>query len=146
MCSLHVILLSKITPRYFTLFTNGMFPPFNVRGSDCLRLNSDNKSASLYILLECPSKISSCGPHRQAFHWYSLFYSWSGLRLSPWYSRPLVGPLYQPRMIDEINVNILWKKSWLGEPNFSEKICSNATLSSTNFTINWPGIEPRPAR
>jgi hypothetical protein len=30
-CSLHVILLSKITPRYFTLFTNGMFRPFNVR-------------------------------------------------------------------------------------------------------------------
>jgi hypothetical protein len=30
MCNLHVI-LSKITPRYFTLFTNGMFHPFNVR-------------------------------------------------------------------------------------------------------------------
>jgi hypothetical protein len=30
-CNLHVILLSKITPRYFTLFTNGMFCPFNVR-------------------------------------------------------------------------------------------------------------------
>jgi hypothetical protein len=31
MCNLHVILLSKITPRYFTLFTNEMFRPFNVR-------------------------------------------------------------------------------------------------------------------
>jgi hypothetical protein len=31
MCNLHVILLSKITPRYFTLFTNGMFRPFNIR-------------------------------------------------------------------------------------------------------------------
>jgi hypothetical protein len=30
-CNLHVILLSKIIPRYFTLFTNGMFRPFNVR-------------------------------------------------------------------------------------------------------------------
>jgi hypothetical protein len=30
-CSLHVILLSKITPRYLTLFTNGLFRPFNVR-------------------------------------------------------------------------------------------------------------------
>jgi hypothetical protein len=30
-CSLHVILLSKITPRYFTLLTNGKFRPFNVR-------------------------------------------------------------------------------------------------------------------
>jgi hypothetical protein len=29
MCNLHVILSSKI--RYFTLFTNGMFRPFNVR-------------------------------------------------------------------------------------------------------------------
>jgi hypothetical protein len=31
MCNLHVILLSKITPRYFTLFTNEMFRPFIVR-------------------------------------------------------------------------------------------------------------------
>jgi hypothetical protein len=32
MCNLHVNLLSMITPRYFTLFTNGIFCPFNVRG------------------------------------------------------------------------------------------------------------------
>jgi hypothetical protein len=31
MCNLHVILLSKITTKYFTLLTNGMFCPFNVR-------------------------------------------------------------------------------------------------------------------
>jgi hypothetical protein len=31
MCNLHVILLSKNTPRYFTLFTNGIFRPINVR-------------------------------------------------------------------------------------------------------------------
>jgi hypothetical protein len=31
MCSLHVIFLSKVTPKYFTLFTNGMFRPFNMR-------------------------------------------------------------------------------------------------------------------
>jgi hypothetical protein len=31
MCNLHVTFLSKITPRYFTLFANGMFRPFNVR-------------------------------------------------------------------------------------------------------------------
>jgi hypothetical protein len=31
MCSLHVIFLSKITQRYFTLFTKGIFRPFNVR-------------------------------------------------------------------------------------------------------------------
>jgi hypothetical protein len=30
-CNLHVTFLSKITPRYFTLFTNGIFRPFNVR-------------------------------------------------------------------------------------------------------------------
>jgi hypothetical protein len=30
MCSLHVIFLSKITPRYLTLFTNGIFLPFSV--------------------------------------------------------------------------------------------------------------------
>jgi hypothetical protein len=29
MCDFHVILLSKITPRHFTLFTNGMLGPFN---------------------------------------------------------------------------------------------------------------------
>jgi hypothetical protein len=31
MCNLHVIFLSKITPRYLALFTNGIFVPFNVR-------------------------------------------------------------------------------------------------------------------
>jgi hypothetical protein len=31
MCNFHVIFLSKIILRYFTLFTNGMFHPFNVR-------------------------------------------------------------------------------------------------------------------
>jgi hypothetical protein len=31
MCNLHVILLSNNTPRYFTLFTNGIFRPFNLR-------------------------------------------------------------------------------------------------------------------
>jgi hypothetical protein len=35
MCNLHVIILSKITPRYFTLLTNGMFRPFNVRRQSC---------------------------------------------------------------------------------------------------------------
>jgi hypothetical protein len=30
-CNLHVTFMSKITPRYFTLFTNGIFRPFNVR-------------------------------------------------------------------------------------------------------------------
>jgi hypothetical protein len=29
MCDLHVIFLSNITPRYFTLFTNGIFSPFS---------------------------------------------------------------------------------------------------------------------
>jgi hypothetical protein len=33
MCSFHVIFLSKITPRYFILFTNGMFCPFNISES-----------------------------------------------------------------------------------------------------------------
>jgi hypothetical protein len=31
MCNLHMLFLSKITQRYFTLFTNGMFRPFSVR-------------------------------------------------------------------------------------------------------------------
>jgi hypothetical protein len=31
MCGLHAIFLSKIIPRYFTLFTNGMLLPFIVR-------------------------------------------------------------------------------------------------------------------
>jgi hypothetical protein len=29
MCGLHVNLLSKMTPRYLALFTNGMFRPFS---------------------------------------------------------------------------------------------------------------------
>jgi hypothetical protein len=38
-CNLHVTYLSKITPRYFALFTNEISRPFNVRrdsGSLCL--------------------------------------------------------------------------------------------------------------
>jgi hypothetical protein len=31
MCNLHVTFLSKITPRYFTPFTNDMFRPFSAR-------------------------------------------------------------------------------------------------------------------
>jgi hypothetical protein len=30
MCDFHVIFLYNITSRYFTLFTNGIFRPFNV--------------------------------------------------------------------------------------------------------------------
>jgi hypothetical protein len=30
-CNLHVTFLSQITPKYFTLFTNGMFRPFSVK-------------------------------------------------------------------------------------------------------------------
>jgi hypothetical protein len=30
-CNLHLTFLSNITPRYFTLFTYGIFRPFNVR-------------------------------------------------------------------------------------------------------------------
>jgi hypothetical protein len=30
-CNLHVTFLSKITPKYFTLFTNAVFRPFSVR-------------------------------------------------------------------------------------------------------------------
>jgi hypothetical protein len=35
MFSLHVIFLSKIIPKYFALFTNGMSLPFNVRRESC---------------------------------------------------------------------------------------------------------------
>jgi hypothetical protein len=31
MCNLHLTFLSKITLRYFTLFTNGMLRPFSVK-------------------------------------------------------------------------------------------------------------------
>jgi hypothetical protein len=31
MLDLHVIFLSNITPKYFKLFTNGIFHPYNVR-------------------------------------------------------------------------------------------------------------------
>jgi hypothetical protein len=41
-CNLHVTFLSKITPRYLALFTNGIFLPFNLRqdsgGLICLPL------------------------------------------------------------------------------------------------------------
>jgi hypothetical protein len=35
MCKLHLIFLSTFMPRYFTLFTNRMFYPFNVARVSC---------------------------------------------------------------------------------------------------------------
>jgi hypothetical protein len=45
MCSLHVTFLSKITLRYFALFINGMFLPFNVRR------DSDDRRLSLHVII-----------------------------------------------------------------------------------------------
>jgi hypothetical protein len=50
MCSIHVILLSKIAPWYFKLFTNWMFRPCNVRwdsGDQHLRERSNHVSIEL---------------------------------------------------------------------------------------------------
>jgi hypothetical protein len=46
MCGIHVIFLSKITPRYFTLFTNGTFRPFNVRRYSGALSQSQSQSQS----------------------------------------------------------------------------------------------------
>jgi hypothetical protein len=46
MCNLHVSFVSKITPRYFTLFTNGISRPFSV-GWDC----EQSKSPESYLHL-----------------------------------------------------------------------------------------------
>jgi hypothetical protein len=56
MCNLLVILLSKITPRYFTLFTNGMFRPFNVRReSDFALVRKVDHLSLILIELNIPS-------------------------------------------------------------------------------------------
>jgi hypothetical protein len=47
MCNLHAILLSKITPRYFTLFTNGMFCTFSVR-RDAVFFGEKSRSSESY--------------------------------------------------------------------------------------------------
>jgi hypothetical protein len=53
-CNLHVTFLSKITSRYFTLFTNWIFRPFNVRwdsGGRQLRENQILRVLSSLILI-----------------------------------------------------------------------------------------------
>jgi hypothetical protein len=57
MCDLHVIFLSNITPRYFTLFINEIFRPFSVRrdlGGLIEFQNyfmTDSQSVSQYVLV-----------------------------------------------------------------------------------------------
>jgi hypothetical protein len=58
MCNLHVTFLSKITPRYFTLFTNRMFHPFSVRwdsGSQRLRKVSFLSQSQIHIATDSQS-------------------------------------------------------------------------------------------
>jgi hypothetical protein len=43
MCSLHIIFLSKVTPRYFTLFTNGMSCPFTTHVRSQSHITTDNQ-------------------------------------------------------------------------------------------------------
>jgi hypothetical protein len=58
------------------------------------------------------------------FFIYSPFVTWGSARRSP-----LVGPLYQPQMIDEYgNVNRQVKVKYLGKP------CPSATSSTTDPT------------
>jgi hypothetical protein len=64
-CNLHVILLSNITPRYFTLFTNGMFWPFNVRRESPLAILS--QSQSHFSTNSQSASTSWCQAHSWAF-------------------------------------------------------------------------------
>jgi hypothetical protein len=58
-CGLHVIFLSNITPRYFTLFTNGMFRPFNVRrDSDGLSRNQSQVKVKVTLRLTVSQSVS----------------------------------------------------------------------------------------
>jgi hypothetical protein len=58
--------------------------------------------------------------------------------------RPLTGLLYQPRMIDEYGA-FWWNENWQGTPNYWDKICPSATLSTkTNST--WPDLGSNPGR
>jgi hypothetical protein len=63
MCNLHVIFLSKITPRYFILFTKGMLCPFNVRRDSGGKIR---ESESLHWFL-CSSPYTR-PPLNLAFH------------------------------------------------------------------------------
>jgi hypothetical protein len=54
MCNLHVILLSNIVPRYFTLFTVRIFRPFNVRESGgFFQRHSKESRYYIYIYIGC---------------------------------------------------------------------------------------------
>jgi hypothetical protein len=36
----------------------------------------------------------------------------------------------------------IWWNEWQGKPKYSEKICPDATLSTTNSTWSGPGLNP----
>jgi hypothetical protein len=53
--------------------------------------------------------------------------------------RPLTGLLHLPRVIWGWRS---WWNEWQGKPKYSEKTCSDATLSTTNLTWPDPGLNP----
>jgi hypothetical protein len=53
---------------------------------------------------------------------------WDWVHLARW---PLIGLLYQPRMIGD---ECQWNGSWQGKPKYYVKPCPSATLSTTNAT------------
>jgi hypothetical protein len=56
--------------------------------------------------------------------------SWGGVKANL-VGRPLIGLLYQPRMIDEYAA-FWWNENSKGTPKYSEETCPSATLSTTN--------------
>jgi hypothetical protein len=77
-----------------------------------------------------------------------IFYiiSWGGVRLSPLGTSATNCPIVPAR--DNRwwwwVWSCRWNKNWQGKPKYSEKTCSNATLSTTNPT--WPDVGSDPGR
>jgi hypothetical protein len=97
-------------------------------------------SQTIMVISWAPSKPRKAFP--QTFFFYFLVVGWDWVHLV---RRPLLGLLYQPRMINdgECESNRC-NENWQGNPKYLEKTCPSATLSTTNST--WTGLSWNPGR
>jgi hypothetical protein len=71
-----------------------------------------------------------------------FFNTWGGVRLSPFGTAATNWPIV-PAPVDRWWVwSSWWNESWQEKPNYSEKTCHNATLSTTNPTRPGPCSNP----
>jgi hypothetical protein len=77
-------------------------------------------------------------------YYYYYYFWWGGTKSLGTAATP--GLLYKPQVIDEDDFwSNWWNEDWQGKPNYSEKTCPSAALSTTKSHMTRPGLEPRTA-